>query len=117
MKKFTNLILHDNALKYSFFSSAGLFVLFMILFIFQYGKFPPIVPLFNSLPWGRSRLVPVQIIFLVPAFLIVISLFNLFLTNKLYKRYTILARMLSVNILLAVILALIAFIQIILLVF
>lgn len=117
MKKFTDLILHDNALKYSFFSSTGLFVLFMIVFIFQYGKLPPLVPLFNSLPWGKSRLVPVQIIFLVPTFLIVISGFNLFLTHRLYKRYTILARMLSVNILLAVILALIAYIQIILLVF
>ncbi len=117
MKKITSIILQDNAIKYSLISSAGLFLLLVTLFTFQYKKLPPVIPLFNSLPWGNSRLVSVQALFIIPIFLLFVSGVNVFLANRLYKKYTILARMLSVNILLATILVTIAFVQIILLVF
>lgn len=117
MKEFINLITHDNAVKYSFISSVVFLMLLTALLIFQYNKFPPIVPLFNSLPWGKSRLVPTQMILIIPIFLTIITGTNVLLFSSLYKKYTILSRMLSVNILLSVVLTFIAFIQIILLVF
>lgn len=117
MKRFISLVKLDKAVKYSLIASGIIFILLLGLLGFEYNKLPPVIPLFNSLPWGRSRLMPSQFIFIIPAFLISVALVNMVFFRVLYRKYTLLARMLSVNIFLAVLLSIFACIQILLLVF
>ncbi|MGE5042461.1 MAG: hypothetical protein ACM3IJ_06205 [Candidatus Levyibacteriota bacterium] len=117
MKKFFKLIEHDKAVKYSLVIS-GIFLLIMLILLgIEFSHLPPILPLFNSLPWGRARLMSNQFIFIIPAFLFSMAILNMVFFQVLYKKYTLLARMLSVNIFLAFLLGMFAFIQILLLVF
>lgn len=51
-------------------------VLELGLLIWKYKLLPPYVPMFFSLPWGESRLAPVNNLFFFPAFSVIILLLN-----------------------------------------
>ncbi len=84
---------------------------------FQFLNLPPVIPLFNSLPWGDERLVDKWLIFLVPGFLIITVFINLFFASKLYRRNALLSRIFLFNTLLGVGLSGIALSQIMFLIF
>ena len=110
-------ILADNGIYYTLLFATGILVIQVVGLAFVYSKLPPVIPLFNSLSWGKERLVPSIFIFTVPAFLLATCLFNIVYLSIAHKKHALLSRMLSVNLLLAVVLSFIALIQILLLVF
>lgn len=110
-------ILKDKGIRYSIIITCIVLVLELITVVFLFPKFPPVIPLFNSLSWGKDRLVPSPVIFAAPVFLVLMALCNIFITSISYRRHALLARMITINLLLTVLLSLVALAQILLLIF
>jgi len=117
MKGSFKIVLSDNIIKYSIYSSLLLMVLHVFLVAFFIPKLPPLIPLLNSQPWGGERLYPAWTVIFLPPFLILVFVLNNMISTSLYKRNVLIARLLSFNSLLFILLSLLAFIQIIFLVF
>ena len=82
----------------------GLHALYLGIF---YRMLPPLVPLFNQLPWGDSRL-GTRLEILLPWIITVVFLcVNYFIMTKLYSTMPLVARILSITTLLASLLAII----------
>ncbi|MBP7832794.1 MAG: hypothetical protein KA035_03425 [Candidatus Levybacteria bacterium] len=117
MRSNYKILFADRVIVYAFIVSI-LGILFLIgLSGFQFLNLPPVIPLFNSLPWGEERLVAKWLIFVIPAFLIGILFLNLFLASKLYRRNALLSRIFLFNTLLGVGLSGIALTQVMFLIF
>lgn len=117
MRGSIKLVWADNLIRISLLSSLLLMVFLSIVVVVLYSKFPPLIPLINSQPWGESRLVGSQAIFILPLSLFLIFLFNNFLSAFFYKKNTLVSRILSFNSLLLIIIGFIAFVEIFFLVF
>ena len=100
MREIFKIIKIDKIIKWGMSLSFFLLILQLAYVIVFYFFLPPIVPLFNQMPWGENRLAPKMAIFL--PILISISFFfiNFFLTTKLYENIPLLARMISITTLL-----------------
>lgn len=64
------------------------FLVVIISFVylaFRFSLLPPEVPLWYTLPWGRSQLAPPIYLWLIPISLLTIFVFNLFLTGFIFK--------------------------------
>jgi hypothetical protein len=70
-----------------------------------YLKLPPILPLFNQLPWGDDRLGTNYEILLPLVITLVFFLFNYFLLRKLYITMPLISRIIGVTTLLAALLS------------
>lgn len=117
MKDNIKLITQDKGIRYAILF-AGIILLFeIILLLLLYPRLPPLVPLFNSLSWGRDRLVPGWFLFGVPVFLFLFFIVSILFLRIAYKKHALLARMLFINLLLSVFLSVVAMLQIFLLVF
>lgn len=79
---------------------AGLLALF-------YLKLPPVLPLFNQLPWGDARLGATYEILLPLVITAVFFLFNYILLTKLYTTMPLVSRIIGVTTLLASLLSII----------
>jgi len=117
MKDNLRPFINDNFIKISLFSSIVLIIVQVVFIVIFSPSLPPIIPLLNSQPWGVARLYPSSyILFLVPISLIIFAANN-FLSSYFYKKNTLIARILCFNASLFIFLGLLAYIQIILLVF
>lgn len=112
-----SFIVQDSSIKYPFFLCIFFIITQLILLAVFYNNLPPLIPLFNSLPWGESRLAFSQFIFLVPAVSIIVILLNLYIAKLIYTKHTLVARILTVNGFLISLLGFLALAQILLLVF
>lgn len=113
----SKLLLKDNVVKVSLSFSFGLFLITGVLIAFLYGRFPPFIPLLNSLSWGIERIVPTKtILFLLPIFLVVIS-FNFLLSTVVYKKNPLLGRIIIFNALLFSLLIFLAITEVVFLIF
>lgn len=117
MRDNLKLLFSDNLIKVCISLSLVLTLIQTVLIFIFVSRFPPLIPFLNSQPWGVARLAPAGAVLILPAFLIGILLLNNFLGAAFYKRNTLIARLLSFNSLLFVLLTLLAFIQIIFLEF
>jgi len=117
MRENIKLALSDNLIKISIATSSILIVTQVILTVLFVPKFPPLIPFLNSQPWGPDRLFPAAIAFLIPFSFIIIFLINNSASAIFYQKNTLAARILSFNALLFIFLGILAFVQIIFLVF
>jgi hypothetical protein len=108
---------HDKVIRFSTSIAVCILVIHTVLLAFMQGKLPPIVPFFNSMPWGTDRLLEARYVILLPFFLCVLFLLNMILGITVYKKNTLAARVLACNSLLFATLSLVAYIEILLLVF
>lgn len=116
MKKAFNTLMSDNIIKVSFGVSLIVVVLVSILIAFFYQQLPPYIPFFNSLPWGTERLFSSVVILTLPIIFLLVIIINNILSAYLYNKHTLMARMISFNGLLVIILGFLAYLQIVLLV-
>lgn len=107
----------DKGIRYAVFVSIAILVIELIVITIFFPKFPPLIPLFNSLSWGKDRLAFSQFIFTIPLFLFIICVANITFASFSYRRHVLLSRMVTINLLLTVSLSLIALGQILLLIF
>lgn len=95
------LILEDKITRWGLILS-GIFLMLEILTIgFFYFSLPPLLPLFNQLPWGEKRLGIKPGIFIPVLLVIVFLVFNFFTSARLYEKTPLLSRILSITTLLA----------------
>ncbi len=64
---------------------------------FNYTKLPPLLPVFNQLPWGEQRLTITPGIFIPAVVVLIIFLINLILSAYSYERSPLLARLFAVT--------------------
>lgn len=105
MNELIKRIKSDNIISLSILSGLFLIILSLALSLFFYSKLPPVLPLFNQMPWGETRLAQKQDIFLLPAVSFIIFATNSFLASLLYNRMPLLSRMLATTSLLVSILS------------
>lgn len=117
MKEKFRYLLGDNFAKVSFLCSLFFLLPLIVLIVFTVNKFPPMVPLFNSMPWGEERLAPSFAIYTLPIVLILIFTINVIGAALLYRRYTLIARILLFNTALFLMLSTLAYLQILFLSF
>lgn len=111
MKNLFKYVKIDKIIKWSFQLSAILLVGQIVYTAFSYFSLPPLVPLFNQLPWGEDRLGQKYEIFLPSILAVVFLICNLFLINNLYEKLPLLSRILSITTLLISILSFIFILQ------
>lgn len=112
-----NLLWRDKLIRLTLLLSIVLSVATTILIALFYHKLPPLVPFFNSMPWGRERLAPVYYIGTLPLVFLIVLILNNFMSIAIYQSHTLLARILSMNGFLFVLFGFLAYLQILFLVF
>jgi hypothetical protein len=105
MNEITKQIKSDKIIKWSMGFAGLLLIIEAISIGIFYFSLPPLIPLFNQMPWGESRLAAKTGIFL--PVLIATSFFflNFFLLIKLYEKIPLISRMLSITTLLITLLS------------
>lgn len=97
MKNLFKYIKIDKIIKWSFQICAILLSGQIIYTAFSYFSLPPLVPLFNQLPWGKDRLGPTYEIFIPSILTLIFLISNLLLINNLYEKMPLLSRILSIT--------------------
>lgn len=110
-------LFEDKTLKFSTILALLVIAACSALVVFYQSKLPPYVPFFNSFPWGVERLVSSKGVMLIPGVLIIVYVINTLLSVWIYNAHALLARILSFNTLLLIILGFLAYLQILFLVF
>lgn len=117
MKEKFNLLLADQFIKISLSLSLLFIIPLIILIIATFSKLPPLIPFFNSMPWGEERLYTSRAIIFLPVILTIVFVFNLFLATGIYKKYALISRIVLFNCFLFLLLSLLAYLQILFLTF
>ena len=97
MKKYFNTINEDKLLKRLFMVSLLLMALTIIYTLINYSKLPPLLPVFNQLPWGQQRLSLTPGIFIPTIVVLGIFIFNVFASVLVYSRSPLLSRLLAIT--------------------
>ena|ERR1035437_6518126 len=90
-----NLINNLTADKLTFRGFAISFLLTFFAFLYiaaNYTNLPPLIPIFNQLPWGDNRLTPTLGIFIPIVIFIIIFIFNILFTSIVYSKNPLIAR-------------------------
>lgn len=117
MKEKFNLLISDQFIKISLLLSLFFLVPLVILIIATFGNLPPLIPFFNSMPWGEDRLFSSRTIIFIPLLVLVIFTINLFFATAIYKKYALIARIILFNCFLFLLLSLLSYLQILFLTF
>lgn len=97
MKETFRLIRSDKILLRFFTASIAIVILTLAYILFVFRSLPPVLPVFNQLPWGDQRLGPRVAIFFPDLLVVVIFVVNLFLSTAVYSKTPLLARMLAIT--------------------
>ncbi|MBI5122726.1 hypothetical protein HZA75_02590 [Candidatus Roizmanbacteria bacterium] len=111
MKEIFKYVKTDKIIKWSVQISIGILLIEIIYSTISFFFLPPLVPLFNQLPWGEERLGAKWGIFYPSLIVFLFLAGNLLLLNSLYEKMPLVARVLSVTTLLISILSFIFIVQ------
>jgi len=116
MKLNLRKIKEDNVLRISVgISLLSLIAFTAIIIVFQ-GGLPPYIPLANNMPWGTERLLEKNALYFLPPVAALVTVINMIILGRLYDKNILMARIMSFNTLLFNVLALLALVQILILV-
>lgn len=102
-----NLVKADKIIRWAMTFSFILLLLQAGLIALFYLKLPPVVPLFNQMPWGDARLGATYEILIPLVITAVFFLFNYILLTRLYTTMPLVSRIIGITTLLASLLAII----------
>jgi|SRR3990167_400284 len=97
MKKYFKYLKQDKLLLRLFILSFLIIVLTFVYIVLFYSKLPPLLPVFNQLPWGVQRLSITPGIFIPSIIVIVILIINIFLAAISYEKSPLIARIFAVT--------------------
>lgn len=117
MKNNFKIILSDQFTRISLIFSIIFLIPLLAIIIISYNNLPPLIPFFNSMPWGDERLFSSNFILFLPIILLIIFSSNLFLAIISYAKYVLVARIIMINTFLFLVLGLLACLQILFLTF
>jgi hypothetical protein len=110
MKEIFKHVKGDKIIKWGLTTVVAILVLEIAWIALFYFSLPPVIPLFNQMPWGESRLGAKPAIFLPTMITLAFLMLNFSLITRLYEKIPLVSRMLCVTTLL---IALLSFIFII----
>lgn len=94
-------ILDDKITKWGLVLSCIFLMLEIIFIAIFYFSLPPLLPLFNQMPWGERRL-GIRVEIFIPALLSILFIVtNFFILSRLYEKTPLLSRILSITAFLA----------------
>lgn len=97
MKKFVNTLQSDKII-YRSSLVAGIFTIFALTVGgATYFFLPPVIPLFNQMPWGEGRLGIREAIFIPGVLSIAVYIINLFLSITAYDKMPLASRIIAVT--------------------
>lgn len=106
MNAFIKKIKSDKIIWFSFILSFLLVLISLIYIALFYSKLPPVIPLFNQMPWGEARLAEKQNIFILPAISLFIFVTNFCIAFFVYEKMPLVCRILCATSLLVCLLTL-----------
>lgn len=81
---------------------AGFFTIMNVLLcVIYYGSLPPVIPLYNQMPWGQERLGQQEQIFIPVLIPLILLIVNSVVSSAIYSKIPLAARMLSVTVFLS----------------
>lgn len=95
MKSFINNIRADKWTFRGFSISLVIAFLTILFIILNYASLPPLIPIFNQLPWGTQRLTQTPGIFIPIVCFGIIFLINIIFTSFVYSKNPLIARIVS----------------------
>lgn len=101
------LVLTDKIIKTGMFASAIIIAVELIYIGFLFLSLPPLLPVFNQLPWGPERLGPKISIFIPTGLTFAFLVLNFFAIARLHEQSPLLSRIISITTLLISVLSLI----------
>ena len=112
-----SILLSDQFIRISLMLSILFIVPLIIIIIATYSSLPPLIPFFNSMPWGEQRLYMSNITIFLPLVLLFVLFINILQSLFLYKKYALISRIILFNCFLVLLLSLLAYLQILFLTF
>ena len=112
MKEKFSLMISDQFVRISLLFSLIFILPLIFIIIITYGTLPPLIPFFNSMPWGEERLASSQVAIFLPLLLIIIITSNILQAAFIYKRYVLVSRIVLFNTFLFLLLGLLSYLQI-----
>ncbi len=97
MKKLYSFLKNDRLLVRIFLLSFFIILITNLYILVNYSKLPPLLPVFNQLPWGEQRLSKTLGIFIPSLIVVVVFVINLIASSLSYKSSPLLSRMLSIT--------------------
>lgn len=90
--------IRDDRILVRFFGGAFFILAITLIYILLvFRNLPPVLPVFNQLPWGDQRLGPTWAIFLPDLLVFLIFIVNLVIAGVIYPKTPLLSRMLAVT--------------------
>lgn len=97
MKEIINKIKNDKILFWGFSISLFLIIFNLFYLFLYYQKLPPLIPLFNQLPWGEPRLAELHLIFIPALISFLILIINFIISMNYYSRIPLIARIFCIT--------------------
>ena len=97
MKKYINYLKKDRLVLRLYIASLILILITVIYIAITFNKLPPLIPVFNQLPWGEERLSSAPGIF-IPSLIVSIMFFvNMFLSAISYSTSPLISRLIAIT--------------------
>ncbi|MBI4098132.1 MAG: hypothetical protein HY426_03755 [Candidatus Levybacteria bacterium] len=106
MKRYFKYLKEDKLILRLYILTSALIVVTMTYIFINYNKLPPLLPIFNQLPWGERRLSATPGIFVPSVIVSAIFVFNTFVSALIYSNSPLISRMLAITSFLTTLLAL-----------
>lgn len=116
MKETFNQVKADKIIRWGLTTVTIIIIVELAIIALFYFSLPPVIPLFNQMPWGENRLGTKPAIFLPPMITFAFLFLNFSLITRLYEKIPLVSRMLTITTLLISLLSLIFIIRTILLI-
>ena len=97
MNGFIKTIAADKIIRLGAMISVGLLFLTLIYIGFFYRFLPPVVPIYNQMPWGEDRLGGKLELFLLPIIALAVFISNTIFSSYLYERMPLISRALAIT--------------------
>lgn len=101
------LVLNDKIIKSGMIAAGSVLLVAILAIMIFYVSLPPLIPIFNQLPWGPPRLGSTIAFFIPTALALFFFVGNFFLITQLHEKTPLLSRILSITTLLISILSII----------
>ncbi|OGH42615.1 MAG: hypothetical protein A3H79_03450 [Candidatus Levybacteria bacterium RIFCSPLOWO2_02_FULL_36_8b] len=95
MKNFFREMARDKTVILAYSINGFLIITAVIFVLISYGNLPPLIPIFNQLPWGEQRLGATITIFIPILAALLILIINIVISAMIYKKILLVARMLA----------------------
>lgn len=97
MKIYFKYLREDKLLLRLFVIAFILIAITVVYILISYSKLPPLLPVFNQLPWGEKRLSQTIGIFIPSGVVFAILIFNIIASSLSYPKSPLISRMLAVT--------------------